>query len=341
MSLLTSDYISGWYFAKKNQTGSDIYYLLQNISNTTTYESETQNLIQGEAGVLVINNNGQREVTTINSEALILDNASGNNNVTTLTKIYGDVIDLFIDDYHKLLNFFFLSSEDLFIKKGADLIGFLLDTLQLNIDNKNLLSSANIAIGDIINCTLTYQTRYTNKFSLVYALDAGGTPEDFDFIARTAKNYDCRFMIDGNNYKIVSGNVNVNIGYKEVFLANSYYRQPFYNPQSHNVEGEFEIIAKHNEFNFISEEGNCSILIGDRYIELGQASVKTSYTRGLNSAQNPTTVKVNFKAYGRLGAGIDDVRWTNYFINLLMNRPGSEKNVNKILDELKNFLRGF
>lgn len=341
MSLLTSDYISGWYFAKKNQTGSDIYYLLQDISNSTTYESDSKNLIQGEAGVLVIDNNAQREITTISSEALILKNSSGENNVDTLTKIYGDVIDLFIDDYHKLLNFFFLTTEDLFIKKGAQTIGFLLDLLDLNIDNKNLLSSATINIGETIKATLVYQTRYTNKFSLVYAANASGTPEDFDFIARTAKNYDCRFMIDGNNYRIVSGTINVNIGYKEVFLANSYYRLPFYSPQSHSVEGDFEIIAKHDEFNFISEEGNCSILIGDRYIELGQASVKTSYKRGLNSAQNPTTINVNFKAYGRLGAGIDDARWTNYFINLLMNRPGSEKNVNKILDELKNFLKGF
>ena len=338
MSLLTSDYISSWYLAKERDDGK--YYLLQNITNSTTYDADAKDLIQGEAGVLVIDSNSQREVTTVSSEVLILKNSSGENNVDTLDRQYRDIIDLLLYDYKKLMSFFFLSLEDTFVKKYQNILNIVLSELKLVPNNKNLLSNAVITIGDSINCTLTYQTKYTNKFDIIYASNLDGTAEDFDFIARTAKNFDCRFFIDGNEYKILSGNVNINIGYKEIFLANSYYRLPFYSPQKNSVDGEIEILAKHNEYGFIAEEGNCSLLIGDRYIELGQASVKTSYSRSLNSSQSPTSIKVNFKAYARLGANVDD-RWLKYYVDFISQLTNSNLPWDKVLDELKKLLRGF
>ena len=358
MSLLTSDYIGSWYFVKKKNSSAP-YYLFKSISNTTSYNIQPKELIQGDAGVLVIDQTDQREKTSIAGDALILKNSSGNNNVDTNTIQYKDIIDLLLEDYYKLLQFFFLSPEDLFISSKfnknengeLDYYGILLSNLGIAPDNTNLLSSAEIQIGENISANLNYETRYDKKFDIVYAGSESNTnpPPDIlnaDFIARQARNFDCRYYIDGNQYKIKSGSLSINIGYKELFLANTYNRLPFYSPQKHSVTGTLEIIAPHTEYNTIPVEANCSILIGDRYIELGQASMKSSYSRKLNTGGEPSTITVNFTAYARLGAGIDNTRWNSYYLHLLnefvesSSNPLSKTDLNwkLIFEEIKSFL---
>ena len=342
MSLLTSDYVASWYFVKRNNnTGQsgDVYYLLKDIKNTTTVNSSEKDLIQGESGILVIDQNGQREQTSINSEALILNNENGVNNVDTLTKNYKDVIDLLLEDYHLLLSFFFLTPEDINNTGDLDWFNKFLEQFNLTINNKNLLTSASINIGTNVSCSLEYLTRYDHKFDFVYDTLTLNNYIPYDFIARTARNYDCRFFIDGNQYKIKNGSININIGYKELFIANTKSKYPFYSPQSYKVSGSFTIISKHNQFNFIGNEGNCSLLIGDRYLELGQGSLKTSYTRALNADENSTSIIVNFTGYARLGAGVNSTIWNTYYLTLLQ----SIKDVNnlgmlEILQQLNSWL---
>lgn len=358
MSLLTSDYIGSWYFVKKKNSDSP-YYLLKSISNDTTFGIDAVDLIQGDAGVLVIDQKEQREKTTLSGNALILKNASGVNNVETNTISYKDIIDLLIEDYYKLLQFFFLSPEDLFISDKftnnqngqLEYFGILLSNLGIAPNNTNLLSNASIQLGESITASLNYETRYDKKFDIVYAgsEDPLKVPPgilDADFIAREARNYDCRYYIDGNEYRIKSGSITINIGYKELFLANTYNRLPFYSPQKHSVTGELEIIAPHTSYNSIPVEANCSVLIGDRYIELGQASIKSSYKRSLQSGGEASTITVNFTAYARLGAGIDSTRWNSYYIDLLnkfvesRSNPLSKTDLNweLIFNEIKAFL---
>ncbi len=345
MSLLTSDYVSDWYLARLKKPynpfgNKDSYYLLKSITNNTSLSAQPADLIQGEAGTLVIDQQEQKEITTISSEALILNNSSGVNNVDTNTENYFDVIDLFKYDYYELLKHFFLTPEDLFIQQSdLQTLGITLSQFGEAIDNTNLLSSASINMGDTVNVSLTYQTRYDNKFEIVYVEDFYASPAKMDFIGRVARNYDCRFYIDGQDYRIKSGSISVNVSYSELWLANTYTKLPFYSPQKYTVSGSIELIGKHYEYNSLVSEGNCSILIGDRYIELGQANIKNNYERSLTASNAPTTVKIDFQVYARLGAGLDSVRWAQYYIDKL-NNPTSKlyDNISKldILNILNN-----
>jgi hypothetical protein len=137
-----------------------------------------------------------------------------------------------------------------------------------------------------------------------------------DFIARTAKNYDVRFMIDGNNYYIKSGTINISVGYSEVYIANTGYQYPFFSPQTHSVTGSFEIYAIHDAYESIPVEGNISLLVGDRYLELGQNSIFSSDNKKIDGSQSANTINVSFTGFARLGAGISPTRWAYYLANL-------------------------
>lgn len=345
MSLLTSDYVADWYLLKHKKpftslTDTDEFYLLKSITNNTSIAAIPIDLIQGEAGVLVIDQQQHRDVTTISSEALILNNSSGVNNVETNIKKYYDIIDLLKKDYYALLMHFFLTPEDLFIKNSnTQLLGIALSEFGEAIKNYNLLSSADISLGEIISANLTYQTRYDKKFEVIFADELKDDPGEHDFIARIARNYDCRFYIDGTNYLIKSGSINISIDYQELWFANSFSKLPFYSPQKHSVSGTMEIIAVHDDIQSIKTSGNCSVLIGNRYIELGQASIKTNYQRSLQASNAPTTITINFQAYARLGAGLDDIRWTTYFINALNNPNKQLYDGLTLQDIINNFLK--
>jgi hypothetical protein len=336
MSILTSDYIAGWYLLEKiSNNNFDVsqqpFYLMANVTNTSTTSIAPQELIQGDAGTLVIDQKGQKETSIFTGSALIIKN------VDTTVYTFKDIIDLLIEDYELLLSFMFMSIEDINNTGDLDYLNNLLASFGLTIENKNLLSSATINIGSKIDCTLNYNTKYTRKFNVKYNNYSESLQPNYDFIARIAKNYDCRFYIDGNEYKIKSGTVNINIGYKELYIANTKSSLPFYSPQSHAVTGSLEIIAPHNSNTTIPVAGNCSVLIDNRYIELGQASVKQSYSRSLNPSQT-STINISFTAYARLGAGIDRERWLTYYLAKLDSNRGELNNTNALLNILKGIL---
>jgi hypothetical protein len=310
MSLITSDFIGSWYFLKTDLGDlTNAYILANSVTNNSEFSTQARDFIQGEAGVLVIDQLGQKEKCTVSGNALIINNVNDSVN----HKSYFDVVDLLLDDYYTLLNFLFITVEDIFNSNNLDLYQQLLNKLGLTISNKNLLSSATINIGQHISCTLNYNTRYDSKFTIDYNnLTSGQQAANYDFIAREAKNYDCRFYLDGNEYSIKSGSININIGYSEVYIGNTLNKLPFYSPQSHSVSGSIEILAPHTSYQSLPVSGNISLLIGDRYIELGQASIKSNYTRKIEAGQSVSTISINFVAYARLGAGISPARWDNY-----------------------------
>lgn len=325
MAIIDSRYIGSWYFLKTSLTNyaGTSYILASSVSNNSDLSIEAKNLIQGEAGTLVIDQLGKKEKCVVTGDALIIKD------VTTTNVTYKDTLDLLIDDYYLLLNFFFYPTEDIYNVDDLGWLQYILTKLGLAITNKNLLSSATINIGQNISCTLNYNCRYDTKFTIDLPV-TNDTGEDF--IARTAKNYDTRFYIDGNEYYIKSGTININIGYSEVYLANTGYQLPFFSPQSYSVTGSFDIYSRHDSYDTVPIEGNCSLLVGDRYLELGQASVKSSYSRKIDSNQSANTISISFTAFARLGAGISPTRWAYYLNNL------SASSIYNIYNNLTNYL---
>ena len=66
MSILTSDHIAGWYLLRKkaaNIFDQNIqpYFLLGELTNTTNTSFSPAQLIQGEAGNIVIDNNNKQK----------------------------------------------------------------------------------------------------------------------------------------------------------------------------------------------------------------------------------------------------------------------------------------
>ena len=332
MAIIDSRYVGSWYFLKtglSNVSGTS-YILANSVNNNSDLSIQSKDLIQGEAGTLVIDQLGRKDKITVSGDALIIKNASGNYLVPTTTVTYKDVFDLLIDDYYLLLNFFFYPVEDIYNVDDLSWLQYILGQLGLTIANKNLLTSAAINIGNNISCTLNYNCSYDTKFSIDLPVTNNNAE---DFIARAAKNYDVRFYIDGNEYYIKSGTININIGYSEVYIANTGYQYPFFSPQTHNLNGTLEIYSIHNSYTSIPVEGNCSLLVGDRYLELGQASIKSNYTRKIDSNSSANTINVSFTAYARLGAGISQERWAYYLNNL---NPSSIFNIYTYLTNYLN-----
>ena len=336
MSILTSDYIAGWYLLEKRSnnnldTSQQPFYLVENISNTTESQIDARQLIQGDAGTLVIDQKGKQEKTTISGNALII------NNTVSTSYVYKDIIDLLLYDYYLLLSFMFMSIEEVNNTGNLDFFNLILDALGLTLENRNLLTSANINIGQSITANLNYNSRHDDKFIIHYNNASEAVQPTYDFIARTAKNYDCRFYLDGNQYLIKSGSININIGYSENYIANTKSSLPFYSPQSHSVTGSFEVIAPQSSFQSVPTNANCSLLVGNRYIELGQAVQISNIKRELNPGTY-STISFNFTAYARLGAGIDFTRWTTYYLDKINNRRTSQNSMDILLTILKDIL---
>ena len=344
MSILTSDHIAGWYLLRKkaaNIFDQNIqpYFLLGDLTNTTSTSFSPAQLIQGEAGNIVIDNSGSENTLSLSGPPLIINSIPGAN------LVYKDILDLLIEDYYGLLSFFFLPMTD--INNSANQIYYdaLISSLGLNVASPNLLESASITIGENPSIALTYKCKYDQKFQITYNNVAQSVYGSTDFIARVAKNYDSRFYIDSNEenslqkpevykreYKIKSASIQINIGYAKNHFANVRTQFPFYSPQSHSVTGSLEIIAPYDEYDTIPTYGNCSLLIGNRYLELGQASVKSKYTRKLSPAGDISVISVDFTAYARIGAGVDSTRWNSYYNNILL------RNTSSTFDLIRGFL---
>ena len=72
-------------------------------------------------------------------------------------------------------------------------------------------------------------------------------PVSLDFLARAAKNYDCRFNVTANDaaltYKILSGSINITVSHSKMFLVNLESEYPVYSPQGYQISGSFKIQA--------------------------------------------------------------------------------------------------
>lgn len=288
--IYTSDYVGKWYWLKYD----DKILLVENMSSELERATNAQKLIQGDSGTHVISNNGKTWTTTMSAPALLevvtpkqtINNPRVTRVAAPFSSYYMDAFDLLINDFNLLRRFLF--------NGGASL------------SPKHLLSSASITIENDVRMQLTYNSSYDQKFQEIRYINAD-PPVNLDFLARAAKNYDCRFNVTANDaaltYKILSGSINITVSHSKMFLANLESEYPIYSPQGYQISGSFKIPANNwddllNVFeNNDVTLSNFSIVIGTRYLRLGQASMQSSIKFNNEAFR---TAEINFVGYARI-----------------------------------------
>lgn len=288
--IYTSDYVGKWYWLKYD----DKILLVENMSSELERATNAQKLIQGDSGTHVISNNGKTWTTTMSAPALLevvtpkqtINSPKVTRVAAPFSSYYMDAFDLLINDFGLLRRFLF--------NGGASL------------SPKHLLSSASITIENDVRMQLTYNSSYDQKFQEIRYINAD-PPVNLDFLARAAKNYDCRFNVTANDaaltYKILSGSINITVSHSKMFLANLESEYPIYSPQGYQISGSFKIPANNwddllNVFeNNDVTLSNFSIVIGTRYLRLGQASMQSSIKFNNEAFR---TAEINFVGYARI-----------------------------------------
>ena len=288
--IYTSDYVGKWYWLKYD----DKILLVENMSSELERATNAQKLIQGDSGTHVISNNGKTWTTTMSAPALLevvtpkqtINSPKVTRVAAPFSSYYMDAFDLLINDFGLLRRFLF--------NGGASL------------SPKHLLSSASITIENDVRMQLTYNSSYDQKFQEIRYINAD-PPVSLDFLARAAKNYDCRFNVTANDaaltYKILSGSINITVSHSKMFLANLESEYPIYSPQGYQISGSFKIPANNwddllNVFeNNDVTLSNFSIVIGTRYLRLGQASMQSSIKFNNEAFR---TAEINFVGYARI-----------------------------------------
>ena len=288
--IYTSDYVGKWYWLKYD----DKILLVENMSSELERATNAQKLIQGDSGTHVISNNGKTWTTTMSAPALLevvtpkqtINSPKVTRVAAPFSSYYMDAFDLLINDFNLLRRFLF--------NGGASL------------SPKHLLSSASITIENDVRMQLTYNSSYDQKFQEIRYINAD-PPVNLDFLARAAKNYDCRFNVTANDaaltYKILSGSINITVSHSKMFLANLESEYPIYSPQGYQISGSFKIPANNwdNLLNVFENNdvtlSNFSIVIGTRYLRLGQASMQSSIKFNNEAFR---TAEINFVGYARI-----------------------------------------
>ena len=302
MAIYTSDHIGKWYWLKYDNN----IVLAEQFTSELSRAVSNKQLIQGDAGVHVMSVNGKTMTSSLSSDVLIeIPQAKYNldKNVPSVVTPpynpgYKDVLDLLISDF-ALIRANLYNPDFWFMRP------------------KNLLTSASLQIGSTIRCSLNYNAYYDQIFELIQFADA--FPQNYDFLARVAKNYDCRFyatngynnfdsLNNSNSYdqilKVLSGSININVNYAKIYIAGTESEYPIYSPQGYEVSGTITIPARNwNQLRDLYNSKvvtytNFSLLVGTRYLRLGQAVIEDKIN--LSMGDNLMTAEISFKGYGRL-----------------------------------------
>ena len=291
MAIYTSDHIGKWHWLKYDNN----IILAEEFSSELSRAVSGKKLIQGDAGVHVMSVNGKTMTSSFSSDILIeipnpkynIDRSVPSVITPPFSQKYKDLFDLLISDFTYI-------KENLYIPDYRYL------------RSRNLLSSASIQIGNTVRCSLNYNAYYDQIF-LEKITFADYFPDNLDFLARVAKNYDCRFYanLDEDQYlKILSGSINITVDHTKIYLANLFSEYPIYSPQGYEVSGSIVVPARdwnllRNYFNSSTLRlKNFSLLIGNRYLRLGQTVIedKISFSMG----DNMMTAEISFKGFARL-----------------------------------------
>jgi hypothetical protein len=261
----------------------------------------------GDGGTHVMGFNGIENTVNISSEILLRNSFRDtfkypNINDSKLhiseapmqsTYLFRDPFDLLITDFDKVKAFIFLFNP------------YNNVTYPTGLSSRNLLTSASINISNNVRCNLNYNCLY-NQFVLIQYADY--FPPNYDFIARTAKNYDCKFFVTDDpttTYKVLSADININVNYSKIYILNQESEYPLYGPNGYDVSGSIKTPAKNwYELQYIFDNTNApkttnfSLLVGNRYLRLGQVLVEDKIE--FSMSEGLMTATISFKGYARL-----------------------------------------
>lgn len=284
MGILNSSYIPNWNIITYYDLNTNFVnkVIFERFNSKVEQSISERELIQGDAGTHVFDVGGMNWVSTLSSDLLIFKNGDRDGFAVK------DLFDLLIYDFNLVRNkLTYPNSTYLY--------------------NQNLLSSATVNIGKSLTCNLSYNNHYQDKFGISTVLGFDD-PASLDFVARTAKYYDTRFFVDGYNYLIQSGSMSLKINYKKMYLFNTNTNEPFYSPESYSVSGNITVAIFRDEIEsyYLSNQSflsifpkfaNVSLLVDNRYLSLGQASLIASSDIKLEGQLILATV--SFKTYAR------------------------------------------
>jgi len=284
MKLLTSDYISNW-FILNDKNNPNYNYIVDNIDNTTLQSVDSKLYLNGVAAPIAMSVQGLSHKTSVVGSLIIQKNSNSK---------FKDVFDLLIEDFTLIRNK--LTYPSLY-----------------NMSTKNLMSNAEINVNsDSATIALTYLAKYDQIFNINYA-SAFFKELDNEFLGRVASTYDIRFYNDDISYLIKSGSISISVAYNTVHLMNTNTVEPFYSPQSFEINFDMTLISKIDDYenintnnsniyanypNFDVNLNNLTLVVGQRHLKLGQASLITSSYLKLKG--KIVEVDLKFKSFARM-----------------------------------------
>lgn len=303
MAIYTSNHIGKWHWLKY-----DGYVVLaQEFSSQIQRDIQPKKLIMGDGGTHVMGFNGIENTVSISSDILLRNSFRDTYKTPNINDgklhiseapmqssyLYRDPFDLLITDFDKIKAFIILFNP------------YNNRTYPTGLSSRNLLTSASINISNNIRCSLNYNCLFDQFVSIQYA---DYFPPNYDFLARTAKNYDCKFFVTDDpttTYKVLSADININISYSKIYLINQESEYPLYGPSGYDVSGNIKTTAKNwydLKYFFDNTNGpkrtNFSILVGNRYLRLGQILVEDKIE--FSMSEGIMTANISFKGYARL-----------------------------------------
>lgn len=307
MGIYTSTHIGKWHWLKY-----DGYAILtEQFSSQIQRAVQPKKLLMGDGGTHVISHNGIENTVSLQSSVLLRnslrDSFKGpNNNDGQLhiveapmqsSYLYRDVFDLLITDFERIRAFIITFNP------------YNNRTYGTGMGSRNLLTSATINISNGVTCSLNYNCLFDQFVEIQFA---DVFPTNYDFLARTAKNYDCKFFVTDDpttSYKILSADINISVNYSKIYLINQESEYPLYGPETYDVSGTLKIPAQNwytirNFFNatnnrqMIAKKVNFSILVGTRYLRLGQVLVEDKVEFSMSDGL--MTATISFKGFARL-----------------------------------------
>ncbi len=303
MAIYTSNHIGKWHWLKY-----DGYVVLaEQFTSQIQREIQPKKLIMGDGGTHVMGFNGIENTVSISSDILLRNSYRDTykqNNINDgkihiseapmqSSYLYRDSFDLLITDFDKIKAFIIFFDP------------YNNRTYPTGLNSRNLLTSASINISNNVRCSLNYNCSFDQFVNIQFA---DYFPPNYDFLARTARNYDCKFFVTDDpttTYKVLSADININVNYSKIYLANQESEYPLYSPNGYDVSGSIKTPAKNwydLKFFFDSTNGpkkvNFSLLVGNRYLRLGQILVEDSIE--FSMSEGIMTATINFKGYARL-----------------------------------------
>lgn len=303
MAIYTSNHIGKWHWLKY-----DGYVILtQEFSSQIQRDIQPKKLIMGDGGTHVMGFNGVENTVSVSSD-ILLRNASRdtykqpNNNDGKIhiseapmqsSYLYRDPFDLLITDFDKIKAFIILFDP------------YNNSTYATGLGSRNLLTSASINISNSVRCGLNYNCSFDQFASIEFA---DYFPPNYDFLARTAKNYDCKFFVTEDpttTYKVLSADISINVNYSKIYLLNQESEYPLYSLNGYDVSGSIKTPVKNwytLKYMFDNTNApkttNFSLLVGNRYLRLGQVLVEDKIEFAMS--EGIMTATITFKGYARL-----------------------------------------